>query len=89
MLANPELGILLDLTVLPHPPIFQLIQSAGVSPHEMCRTFNLGIGMLIAVERARADDALALLAAAGETAARVGEVRERQAGAARVEFQSR
>jgi phosphoribosylformylglycinamidine cyclo-ligase len=50
----------------------------------MRRTFNLGLGMVIAVPAAEADAALAALAAVGEAATLVGEVVD---GAARtVEF---
>lgn len=38
------------------PPVFQWLKSTGnVSPLEMCRTFNSGIGMVIAVDAAKAE----------------------------------
>jgi len=55
--------------------VWDWIQQAGnVSDAEMHRTFNCGIGMTLQVAAADADRALALLAAAGERAAVIGEV---------------
>ena len=48
------------------PPVFKWLREAGnVAPLEMCRTFNSGVGMVIAVDPAKADavaQALVLLA---------------------------
>ncbi len=57
------------------PRIFTEIQAAGgVSDEEMLRVFNLGIGMVLAVSPACADDALAVLAGAGRPGVRIGEL---------------
>jgi phosphoribosylformylglycinamidine cyclo-ligase len=57
-------------------PVFEWLQSAGhIAPAEMYRTFNCGIGMVVTVAPERAAAALALLAAQGETARVIGEVR--------------
>ena len=48
----------------------------------MHRVFNCGIGMAIVIAREHADAAIAQLAAAGETAWRIGEIVERAPGAA-------
>ena len=58
------------------PPIFGYLASsgAGVADEEMRRTFNLGLGMVVAVPAEAVDAALATLTAAGETARVVGEV---------------
>ncbi len=58
----------------PVPGIFQLIQSAGVEDAEMRRTFNMGIGLVIAVPAADAPRAVAALGGAGEKAWVIGEV---------------
>ena len=58
----------------PEPPIFALIRSAGVETAEMRRTFNLGLGMVVAVAAADAGPAVAALEGAGERAFVVGEV---------------
>jgi phosphoribosylformylglycinamidine cyclo-ligase len=58
----------------PVPPIFDLIQRGGVAPMEMRSTFNLGLGLVVAVAPAAADRTLAVCAEAGERATIVGEV---------------
>jgi phosphoribosylformylglycinamidine cyclo-ligase len=68
----------------PVPPVFTLIQSAGVDETEMRRTFNLGLGLIVAVSPHDADRALAALRGAGETVNLVGEVVNRTG--AEVEF---
>ncbi len=65
-------------------PIFQLIQSAGnVSDQEMYRTFNMGIGMVLFVDRLAAPAIVQRLNQSGESAAIVGEV---QAGSQDVQI---
>ena len=60
--ADDALAVELDARTWDVPPIFQLIAGAGVAEHEMRRTFNLGLGMLIVVPRAAADAAVSALA---------------------------
>ncbi len=61
------------------PPLFTWLQQhGGVADAEMHRVFNCGIGMAVIVSKENADAALAQLQAAGETVARIGEIRERQ-----------
>ena len=61
---------------LPRLSIFELIAKRGnVSEHDMYNTFNMGLGMVLAVPAEEADRALELLHAAGEPdAAVVGSV---------------
>jgi phosphoribosylformylglycinamidine cyclo-ligase len=40
----------------------------------MRRTFNLGVGMILIVDAAKANEVIAMLASAGERAFRVGVV---------------
>jgi len=57
------------------PPVMQALAKAGrVAPDEMRRTFNLGIGMIVAVPAARADEARRLLEAEGEQVTEIGVV---------------
>ena len=57
-------------------PIFQMIQSTGnISEHDMFNTFNMGTGMVIAVDPRKADAAVALLRESGEDARIIGEVK--------------
>jgi phosphoribosylformylglycinamidine cyclo-ligase len=58
------------------PPVFDWLQATGnIDETEMHRTFNCGIGMTVCVPPDGADRALARLAALGETAMVIGEVR--------------
>ena len=57
------------------PAVFQWLQQEGQVPaFEMYRTFNCGVGMVIAVPASHVDDALALLEAEGENAFLIGEI---------------
>ena len=57
------------------PEIFSLLQEAGnVEPFEMYRTFNMGIGMVLAVESGDVEDIISRLNGLGERAWLVGEV---------------
>lgn len=57
------------------PAVFDWLQQAGnVSRHEMYRTFNCGVGMVIAVPAANAAQVLDLLSQLGETAWKLGEI---------------
>lgn len=67
----------------PVPPIFRLLQAWGnISERDMYNTFNMGIGLVLAVDAADADALTAAIAEAGETAYRIGTVEERLTGAA-------
>ena len=59
----------------PKLPIFQLIQDKGNIPQrDMYNTFNMGIGMILALPDGQAQQALSVLADAGESAYAIGEV---------------
>ena len=63
------------------PAIFKLMAEKGnVEEKVMYNTYNMGIGMVIAVDPADTDKALALLEEAGEKAYVVGETVEGEAG---------
>ena len=71
----------IKLDSFPTLPIFSLIQKAGNIPaRDMYNTFNMGIGMILAVPAAQAQAALDALAAAGETAYQIGSVVAGEAG---------
>lgn len=70
------------------PPVFQWLQRSGnVVMREMYRTFNCGVGMVIAVPASEKDHALAILQAAGETPFVIGHIASAAAGDAQVELQ--
>ena len=59
----------------PVPPVFQMIQEAGsISEAVMYNTYNMGIGMVLALDQADADKAVEALRGAGETAYVLGTV---------------
>ena len=59
----------------PIPPIFHMLSKDGdIEEQVMYNTYNMGIGMLIAVDHNDANEALRLLRGAGEKAFIVGEV---------------
>jgi phosphoribosylformylglycinamidine cyclo-ligase len=70
------------------PPIFRLVQErGGVSREEMFRAFNMGVGLIAICDAGAADEALALLARAGEpNAFRLGRVVEHRGAGDRVVY---
>ncbi len=57
------------------PAVFTWLQQTGnVSRHEMYRTFNCGVGMVIALPEELVESAIALLTAAGEKAWKIGKL---------------
>ena len=66
---------------IPVLPIFKLMQRVGsISEHDMFNTFNMGVGMVVAVSKDEADKALEILKANGEDAVVLGEVIEGSEG---------
>ena len=60
----------------PEDPVFDWLQRAGrIDPAEMYRTFNCGIGMVVVVPAGHETAALEFLAAHGEPARLIGEIR--------------
>jgi phosphoribosylformylglycinamidine cyclo-ligase len=73
MLPDSGLAALIDLDAWSRPAVFDWLQQAGnVTEAEMQRTFNLGLGFVIAVAAADADRALERLRESGETPSIVG-----------------
>ena len=69
------LGAEIDLGAWALPEVFRwLMAGGGIAEAEMLRTFNCGIGMILAVAPDRAEALAALLAAEGETVHRIGRV---------------
>lgn len=62
-------------------PIFDLIRKTGNIPErDMYNTFNMGTGLVIAVDADRADEAVRILEANGEKAAVIGEIKSGEKG---------
>ena len=73
----------LDKGSWPQTALFAWLQAtAGISDHEMNRTFNNGIGMVVVVDAAHADATAQTLRDQGETVYRIGRIAERGTGAA-------
>jgi phosphoribosylformylglycinamidine cyclo-ligase len=67
--------VTLDARAWTLPPVFRWLADAGrIAPDELVRVFNCGIGMVVIVAPERADEAMRILAGAGETVARIGTI---------------
>ncbi len=65
----------------PIPPIFDLLAKTGnIEETMMYNTYNMGIGMMVVVDSAVADQALQTLKLAGENAYVVGSIRDGEKG---------
>jgi len=65
----------------PVPPVFGLLQQwGGIEMPEMLRTFNCGIGLVLIVGAAEAEDVLIRLKGLSEEAWVIGTVEDRQSG---------
>ena len=63
------------------PGLMAFLQAQGnIEPGEMARTFNCGIGMVVAVTAENAEAVTDELEAAGETVIRIGEIVDGQRG---------
>ena len=61
------LGVDLDAAAWPLPPVFSWLRTAGgITPHEMLRTFNCGVGMIVIVDVDQAGHLETLFRDAGE-----------------------
>jgi phosphoribosylformylglycinamidine cyclo-ligase len=72
----PEgLGADIDLNAWELPPVFKwMAETGGIAEAEMLKTFNCGIGMILAVSADRADALTEVLEGEGETVSRLGSV---------------
>jgi len=74
-MCPPDLAPRIDRASWTPPPVFQWLQQAGsVAADEMYRTFNMGIGMVLAVSPADAGHVIDGLKAAGEDPCVMGEL---------------
>ena len=63
------------------PAIFKLMQKTGnIEEQMMYNTFNMGLGMIVAVDPADVDKAMEAIKAAGDTAYIVGEIKAGEKG---------
>lgn len=72
------MGIKIDRTSYPLPKIFKALQEiAGIDDRKMCNTFNMGIGMVLAVDPSIKDAVVKELKVLGEEAYVIGEVTDK------------
>ncbi len=70
--------VVIDTSSWTPPPVFQVIQREGkISPQEMMRTFNNGLGLVIVGSEEETSEILLRLKAMGETAFHIGSVEAR------------
>ena len=73
----PGCSALIDTDAWVPPAVFAAVQQLGNVPGaEMFRTFNMGIGFVAVVPDAAAEEAVAVLEAAGRSAGVIGEIEE-------------
>jgi phosphoribosylformylglycinamidine cyclo-ligase len=79
----PEtLAIRLNANAWTMPPVFEWIKTAGnIDAHEMYRTFNCGIGLVLVVPAKEQEDVLSQLKASGENPIVMGQVEQRSSDA--------
>ena len=72
----PEgMGAEISLDAWELPPVFKwMAETGGIAPAEMLKTFNCGVGMVLAVDASRAEAIAELLRGEGETVYMLGTV---------------
>lgn len=79
----PGKQAVIDASSWQWPAIFTWLQQTGhVSQHEMYRTFNCGVGMVIILPKDQANHAITTLNTAGEIAWQIGTIQTAQSGQA-------
>jgi phosphoribosylformylglycinamidine cyclo-ligase len=73
--SGAKLRLQIDMRTWPTPPLFSMLARLGnVAPEEMRRTFNMGIGAIVAVPAGAADAAQSILELEGEKVFTIGSV---------------
>ena len=77
-ILTPEQGILINEGSWEILPVFRFLEKYGNIKHrEMFNIFNMGIGMVIAIDQNEAQKALNILAEHGERASVIGQVTDK------------
>ncbi|WP_036228902.1 phosphoribosylformylglycinamidine cyclo-ligase [Marinobacterium jannaschii] len=77
----------IDINSWKMPAVFDWLQAQGnVDGREMYRTFNCGVGMIIAVPADKADEAMKMLSESGEDAWVIGQIEAAAEGEEQVEL---
>ena len=84
---SDELQAVIDSHSWPQLPVFNYLRQLGQLPLSDCwQTFNMGIGMVLAVKPDQVAAAQSLLADRGQKAYRIGHLQTRPAGASKIEI---
>lgn len=84
---SDELQAVIDSHSWPQLPVFNYLRQLGQLPLSDCwQTFNMGIGMVLAVKPDQVAAAQSLLADHGQKAYRIGQLQARPAGASKIEI---
>ena len=75
-----DLTAVIEKSKVPVKPIFKIIQNEGIPERDMFNTFNMGIGLCIAVAPDKADEAVRILESCGEKAHIIGEMKQGKKG---------
>ena len=73
-MLNDGIHAKVEKAAIPQLPIFKLLSTEGIPERDMYNTFNMGIGLCIAVSKDDADETVRILRECGETANIIGEV---------------
>ena len=77
ILKHDNLAAQIDLNSWDRPEIFRWLAKVGnISDQEMLTTFNCGMGMLLILAQEHAEEAIGLLADAGQNAVEIGRIVE-------------
>ncbi len=83
-ILTPEMGIEIKEGSWEILPVFKFLEAkGGVSHREMFNIFNMGVGMVIALDESEAQKAIEILTAAGERASVIGKITDK-AGAVEI-----
>ncbi|WP_418981780.1 phosphoribosylformylglycinamidine cyclo-ligase [Alistipes sp.] len=78
-ILRPGQGIEIEEGTWEILPVFRFLEKYGHIPHrEMFNIFNMGIGMVLALDASQADKAIEILTAQGERASVIGRVTDRE-----------
>ena len=86
ILPSPCKAIIRESAWTPHAIFHVLKREGGLSPQEMMRTFNNGIGLVLVVGESELDEVMLRLKAMGEAAHHLGSVEARDEDEDSVEF---
>lgn len=87
-IVPPGLKAVIWKNTWPVPPVFKVLREAGsIEEGEMLRTFNNGIGMIVAVPAGQVNTAVGHLKKLGEKAYRIGEIVRAKRDGEQIEYQ--